>query len=307
MDIAIFNQVFDRAFLAATPLLLAILGEILTERAGILNLGLEGLMSVGAMAAFLTAMASGSAFLAITAAILTAMLLALVHGIFSVNMRGNQVVSGLAIAMIGSGLASVWGRPYIGRSIAAKMGPLKIPFLSDIPLLGAFFRQSIFFYIAILLAITLWLFLMRTRGGVILRSCGHNPRAAESQGIGVAKVRLLATIIGGGLSGLAGSQLVLSYSSSWTDNIVAGRGWIAVALTIFSLWSPLRAVWGAFLFGLIFVLQYVLQPLGISPSFLAMLPYLATLTILIIEGARRAQHHSHEPAMLGEPFSPGER
>ncbi|WP_041623557.1 ABC transporter permease [Spirochaeta thermophila] len=307
MDMTLLHSLLQRTLVAGTPLLLGILGEVLTERAGILNLGIEGLMSVGAVVAFMVGFSTGSALLAVLAAMAAAALLAGVHAFFSVSLRGNQVVSGLALAMVGTGIASVWGKSYIGMRQPVRVAPLDVPFLSEIPVVGVLFSQSAFFYLGLVLAVLLWFFFYHTRGGVILRSVGEHPRAAESEGVPVQRVRILATVTGGAFSGLAGAQLVLSYTASWTEGVVGGRGWIVVALTIFSLWHPLRAVWGAFLFGGIFVLQYVLQPWGFSPNLLAMLPYLATLLILTTEGLRRERRRGREPAMLGEPYAPGER
>jgi len=209
--------------------------------------------------------------------------------------------------MIGLGLSGMLGKPYVGKPLAVKMNDVAIPYLSDIPVVGPiFFNQTPFFYMAILLAFAAWFFLERTSLGIKVRSTGENPRATETQGVNVTLVRYMCVMIGGGFSAMAGAHLSTSYSKSWIEGMTAGRGWIVIALTIFALWNPGRAIWGAFLFGGIFVLQYLLQPLGISPNFLAMLPYVATLVILLAVSLKDSKK-LNAPAMLGEPYKRGER
>jgi simple sugar transport system permease protein len=179
--------------------------------------------------------------------------------------------------------------------------------LSGIPVLGKiFFIQTPFLYLAVFLALAAWFFLERTRPGIALRSTGENPQATETQGVNVSFLRYSSVIIGGGFSALGGAHLSLSYSSSWIEGMTAGRGWIAIALTIFALWNPGRAIWTAFLFGGIFVVQYLMQPLGISPNFLSMLPYIATLLILLFISLRDPKR-LNAPAMLAQPYQRGER
>ena len=308
MDYGIVVTVLKRALVAGTPLLLGTLGEIMAERSGILNLGVEGMMSIGAVSGFIAAFATGNPWIGLLAALLAGMVLSLIHAFVSVSLKGNQVVSGLALTMLGLGMSGVWGKPYIGRPLAARMQPLEIPFLSDLPVVGEiFFRHDAFFYLSILLGLILWFLLAKTRPGIEIRSVGENPRAAETQGVNVSFIRYVSTLLGGMLAGMAGAHLSLSYSGSWTEGITAGRGWIVVALTIFALWNPLKAFIGAFLFGGVFVLQYILQPLGISPSFLAMMPYVTTLGVLILSGFRADQRSLDAPATLGEPYTRGER
>jgi simple sugar transport system permease protein len=209
--------------------------------------------------------------------------------------------------MLGLGISGLVGKPYIGKPLAHKMETWPIPVLSDIPVLGQiFFDHSPYVYMAILLAVIAWFILENTRIGITIRSAGENPRATETQGINVYRVRYWCVMIGGALSGMAGAHLSTSYSKSWIEGMTAGRGWIVIALTIFALWNPLRAMIGAFLFGGIFVVQYQLQPLGISPNFLAMLPYISTLLVLFI-GALRDSRKLSPPAMLAEPYRRGER
>ncbi len=297
----------QRAMVAGTPLLLATTGEIICERSGILNLGVEGVLAIGAVVGFIVTMTTGQPWLGVLAAIAAGMAISIIHAFASVTLQANQVVSGLALTMLGLGLSGMLGKPYVGKPLPIKMEDWVVPYLSDIPWLGKIlFSQSPFFYLAILLAGGSWFLLERTRLGIQIRSTGENPRATETQGVNVFRIRYLSVLIGGGFSGLAGAHLSLSYSSSWIEGMTAGRGWICIALTIFALWNPGRAIWAAFLFGFIFVVQYLLQPLGISPNFLAMLPYLSTLFILLIISFMDAKK-LNAPAMLAEPYKRGER
>ena len=303
----IIISVVQRTLVAGTPLLLGTVGEIISERSGILNLGVEGVMAVGAVTAFIVTHHTGNPWLGLCAAIVAGMLISIVHAFASVSLQSNQVVSGLALTMLGLGLAGLLGKPYVGKPLAVKINAMPIPFLSDIPIVGpVLFNQSPFFYLAILLAIGVWFMLEHTLLGIRIRSAGENPKATETQGVNVSLIRYLSVLAAGGFSAMAGAHLSISYSKSWIEGMTAGRGWIVIALTIFALWNPLRAVVGAFLFGGIFVLQYMLQPLGISPNFLAMLPYLATLLVLLVGGLRDSRR-LNAPAMLAEPYRRGER
>lgn len=300
-------SVLQRTMVAGTPLLLGTVGEVICERSGILNLGVEGVMSVGAVVAFIVTYTTGNPWLALPAAIAAGMVISILHAFASVTLQANQVVSGLALTMIGLGLSGMIGKPYVGKPLAVKMNDITIPWLSDIPFIGpVLFKQTPYFYMAIFLALGAWFFLERTRLGIKVRSTGENPRATETQGVHVGLVRYACVIIGGGFSAMAGAHLSTSYSKSWIEGMTAGRGWIVIALTIFALWNPGKAIWGAFLFGGIFVLQYLLQPLGISPNFLAMLPYGATLVILLMMSFRDPRR-LNAPAQLGEPYKRGER
>ena len=300
-------SVIQRTLVAGTPLLLGTVGEIVCERSGILNLGVEGVMAVGAVTAFIVTHHTGSPWLGFSAAIIAGMLFSVVHAFASVSLQSNQVVSGLALTMLGLGMAGLLGKPYVGKPLAVKIDALPIPFLADIPVVGpVFFEQSPLFYLAVLLAIGTWFVLKYTLIGIRIRSTGENPKATETQGVNVSMIRYLSVIVGGGFSAMAGAHLSISYSKSWIEGMTAGRGWIVIALTIFSLWNPMRAILGAFLFGGIFVLQYLLQPIGISPNFLAMLPYLATLLVLLA-GSLRDSRRLYAPAMLAEPYRRGER
>jgi len=305
---SIIISVLTRTLIAGTPLLLGTLGEIITERSGVLNLGVEGMMAVGAMSAFTVILITGSPWLGLLAAVLAGALAAALHAFVSVTLRANQVVSGLALTMLGLGVSGLFGRPFIGRPLPQKLNAVRIPGLAEIPVVGRiFFSRDPLFYLAVVLGILLWILLSRTRWGIQIRSVGENPAAAEVQGVGVARVRYSCVVLGGALAGMAGAHLSLVYSKSWTEGLTGGRGWIVIALTIFALWNPLRAFLGAFLFGCIFVLQYLLQPIGVPPNFLAMMPYLATLAVLLAGGLRKDRRRLLAPAKLGEPYSKGER
>jgi simple sugar transport system permease protein len=297
----------QRSLVAGTPLLLGTIGEVICERSGILNLGVEGMMAIGAVTAFIVTYVSGNPWLGLLAAIAAGMLVSSVHAFASITLQANQVVSGLALTMLGLGLSGLLGKPYIGRPLTVKFESIAVPILSDIPYLGrVFFDQSPFFYMAILLAVAAWFVLNYTRIGIKIKSTGESPQATEAQGVNVSAIRYWCVVAGGGLAGMAGANLSISYSKSWIEGMTAGRGWIVIALTIFALWNPLRAVIGAFLFGGIFVLQYLLQPLGISPNLLAALPYAATLVVLLMIGLGDSRK-LNAPAMLAEPYKRGER
>lgn len=303
----IIISVAQRTLVAGTPLLIGTIGEVICERSGILNLGVEGVMSIGAVTAFIITLLTGNPWLGMMVAILAGMLISIIHAFASISLQSNQVVSGLALTMIGLGVSGLLGKPYIGIPLPQKMNAWNVPLLSDIPWIGpVFFRQSPFFYMAIVLAVAAWFVLRHTSLGIRIRSTGENPKATETQGVNVSMIRYWCVMIGGGFSGMAGANLSISYSKSWIEGMTAGRGWIVIALTIFALWNPSRAVLGAFFFGGIFVLQYLLQPLGISPNLLGLLPYLATLLVLTAIGMRNSQI-LNAPAWLGEPYKRGER
>jgi ABC-type uncharacterized transport system permease subunit len=300
-------SIAQRTLIAGTPLLLGTVGEVICERSGILNLGVEGMMAIGAVSAFIATYVSHNPWLGLLAGVIAGVLISMIHAFASISLQGNQVVSGLALTMLGLGISGLIGKPYVGHPLTVKMKTVAIPFLSDIPVVGKiFFDQSPFFYMAVILAVAAWFVLEFTRLGIRIRSTGENPKATEAQGINVDRIRYLCVLIGGGFAGMAGANLSISYSKSWFEGMTAGRGWIVIALTIFALWNPMRAVIGAFLFGGIFVLQYLLQPLGISPNFLAMLPYMATLIVLILISLHD-KRRINAPEMLGEPYTRGGR
>ncbi|RLF17482.1 MAG: ABC transporter permease, partial [Thermoprotei archaeon] len=288
-QIALFINISIKA---GTPLLLASLGEIYAERSGILNLGLEGIMLVGAVTGFILAHSTGNPLIGIIVSLLAGALMGLMHAFVCVTLRANQVVAGLALVMIGTGLSSLLGRSYVGVALEKPLRPLKIPVLSEIPILGeGFFYHDILIYTSYVLVPLLWFILYKTKVGIQIRAVGENPAAADSMGVNVYLIRYACTIFGGSLAGLAGAYISLAYTPMWMEGITVGKGWIALALVIFAMWDPLRAVLGAYLFGTTDVLQYWLQmPLqrrGIDPSILGTLPYIATIIALLIGSFER--------------------
>ena len=302
-------SLFAAAITAGTPLLLAAQGELLTERAGILNLGVEGMMLVGAVAGFIVVQLTGSPWIGLGAAMIAGGILALIHGYLSIQLKANQVVSGLALTIFGAGLSGFLGKSYIEVPAVAKFSPVALGFLSEIPFLGPIlFKQDPLVYIAFLLCPVLWFLIYRTRPGLVLRVLGENPATADALGVKVESLRYLYTILGGMLAGAGGAYLSLAFSPSWLENMTAGRGWIALALVIFGLWNPLRVMVGAYLFGLVDSLGFFLQLQGVQMSvfILSMLPYAATLIVLVMvqkmQGGRLGA-----PAKLGVPYDREER
>jgi simple sugar transport system permease protein len=289
---------------AGTPLLFGTLGEVYTERSGVLNLGVEGLMIMGSVTAFGVAFTTGNIWLAVALAALAGGLLALLHAFVTITLKVNQVVSGLAITMIGLGVSGIMGKQYIGQPLGVRFAPLEIPVLSDLPILGPLlFQFDPLVYISMLLAPALWFVLYRTRWGLSLRSVGENPATADTLGVNIVVVRYLAVFFGGLLAGVGGAYLSVVYAPSWIEGMTAGAGWIVIALTIFAMWDPLRALLGAYLFGGVRVLQYRLQPLGISPNLLAMLPFIFTILVLMASAGEAMRRRIGAPAALMQPYS----
>lgn len=304
VDQSFVISVLAAAITAGTPILYAALGELVTERAGILNLGVEGIMLVGAVAGFMAAIAFENSWLGLLAALVAGGLLALIHAFLTITLRANQTVCGLALTLFGTGLSGYLGKSYIGMPVPQPFTAQSLPVLSDLPLLGPIlFNHDMLVYLSYLLAPLLWLFLTKTRPGLHLRALGENPAAADALGINVFLLRYVYVAIGGMLCGAGGAYLSLAYAPSWLENMTAGRGWIAVALVIFSLWNPLRAMLGSYLFGGIDALGFYLQVKGvtISPFFLTMLPYLFTIIALVVVMARRGGKLT-SPGALGLPY-----
>mgnify|MGYP001054308619 CR=1 FL=1 len=317
MNVSLLTSLLSITLRAGTSLLYATIGEIYTERAGILNLGVEGMMMVGAVSAFAVGYHTESLVLAVVMALLAGTLLALVHAFLSISLRANQVVSGLTLTLFGTGLASFLGQRLGpgGSRLVGLVGPslgrLPIPMLSDLPVVGSsFFDQDILTYGLYGLVPLAWWYLYKTRPGLYMRSVGENPQTADAMGIRVSVNRYLYTMLGGALAGLGGAHLSLAYTKGWTENITGGRGWIAVALVIFAMWDPLRAVIGAALFGGINAVQFRMQAAGttIPAALLNMLPYVATILVLVIitwwENLRK---RIGAPAALGVPYAREEK
>lgn len=291
---------------SGTPVLYATLGEIFTEKSGVLNLGVEGIMIVGALSGFWVSQTTGSPWLGFLAGGCCAALFSSLHAVVCLIFQGHQVVSGLALTILGSGLASFLGTPLIGQK-APGFSQLPIPLLQKIPGLGPIlFNQDPLVYISYCLPIAIWLFLYFSRWGLALRGSGENPQAVDVAGISVNFYRCLGIMGGGFLVGLGGSYLSLAYTHIWTNGITAGRGWIAVALVIFAFWKPGRAILGAYLFGGVMAFQLRFQAMGtsISSSLLLMLPYL--LTIIVLALASKRSRGGEAPAGLGLNVEPEE-
>jgi len=306
MNMTFYESIISTILVSGTPLLYSTLGEIYAERSGVMNLGVEGMMIMGAVTAFIVGKITGNLLLAVLTAILVGIALSLIHAFVSITMRGNQTVSGLALTMFGLGLSSVIGIKYVG-SPGVSFNPIRIPFLSQIPLLGPLFRMDALFYLSIILAVVMWYILFRTKIGIRIRACGENPAVADALGVNVSLIRYACTAIGGGLAGLGGAYLTTVSAPFWGDVMTtAGRGWIAIALVIFSFWSPLRAIVGAYLFGGIEAIQFNLQAYGIPTDILGMMPYIATIVVMIFSMSGMKRRFG-APAALGVPFVREER
>lgn len=305
ISLAVVGSVLTAAIAAGTALLFACLGELLCERAGVLNLGVEGMMLMGALSGFAVALRTENLWLGTLAAIVVGGLMASIHAVLTVGLQANQVVSGLALTIFGSGLSAYLGQGLVGIPAPVAFRDIHLPLLGDIPGIGPiFFRQDALAYLSYLLVPLLWFYVYKSRQGLRLRAVGERPAAADAMGIDVARLRALYVIAGGALAGLGGAAISLGTNPGWTENLTAGRGWIAVALVIFAGWNPARAAVGAYLFGGVEAAQFRLQSAGVGiPSFfLNMLPYLFTILVLIIATRDAARRHIGAPAALGRPF-----
>jgi ABC-type uncharacterized transport system permease subunit len=296
----------------ATTLILAALGALFTERAGVLNLGIEGILLTSAISSFLAADSSGSIWLGLIVGSLVGALLAGIHAVLSVVLRANQIVAGLALVIFGTGLANFLGKPAEGKTVTTIIKPLSFGPLSDIPLIGPIvFRQDPITYASIVIAVLASLYLFRSRPGLELRATGDDPATVDAQGLSVASIRIRYTLFGGLLVGLGGSWLMLAQSAAWHQAATTnGVGWIALALVVFAGWRPMRLIFGAILFGFTLQLPFTLQAEQITfiPSALMqMLPYLATLIALIALSRPSTRNKLGAPKSLGIPFVRDER
>ncbi|WP_321405860.1 ABC transporter permease [Tolumonas auensis] len=304
MDNELLLQILTAAIKTGTPLLLVALGEMICEKSGVLNLGQEGMMLMGAVCGFIATSNTGSLVFGIMMAMLAGTLMSLLFGVISMHLRANQVATGLALTIFGTGLSAFIGSTYVGQTVKGFQA-FVIPGLSDIPFIGALlFKHDPLIYLSWLIAIVVGWFCVKTRGGLILRAVGENPHNANAIGLPVLKVRYLAILFGGAMAGLAGSYMSLVYTPMWMENMTGGRGWIALALVVFASWKTKNLILGAYLFGLASIMHLVLQGLGmkISPSLLAMLPYLATLIVMIFIGSNRMKEKLSAPMSLGQTF-----
>lgn len=292
---------------AGTPLAIAGLGLLINEKVGVLNLGAEGMMLVGAIAGFAAAFESGNSWVGFVAGALAGMALSALFGWLVIWLGTNQYATGLAVAIFGGGLSAFIGVGYVGKKLA-DMSNYEIPWLSDIPFIGpALFRQHPMVYLVILLTVAVAYFFYRTRIGLVLRAVGESPESAHALGYPVRPIRLAAVVVGGALCGLSGAYLSEVYAPLWVEGMVAGRGWIALALTAFATWRPFRVLLGAYLFGGMTMLQLYLQSRGVQvPSqFMSMLPYIATIVVLALISRNPQWIRLNMPASLGKSFNPG--
>ncbi|GAB5507708.1 MAG: ABC transporter permease [Rhizobiaceae bacterium] len=301
-----FEQIIITIATAATPLLIAAVGELVVERSGVLNLGVEGMMIMGAVAGFAIAFTTGSPWLGLVAAIVVGALFSLLFAFLTLTLVTNQVATGLALTLLGLGLSGMLGEAFTGQP-GVKLPLIYSPVLTDLPLVGKLlFGQDPVFYLSLLLTGSVAWFLFRTRAGLTLRSVGDNHGSAHALGINVIRIRYLAVMFGGACAGAAGGYLSLLYTTQWIENMTAGRGWIALALVVFASWRPWRVLAGAYLFGAVSIGQLHAQALGLKiPSqFLSALPYVATIVVLVLISRNRRLTMINTPASLGRPFVP---
>lgn len=291
---------------AATPLLLAAIGELVTERSGVLNLGVEGMMIMGAVCGFVAAYLSGSAILGVLAGLVAGVAMALLFAVLTQTLLTSQVATGLALTLLGLGLSGPIGERFTGLP-GAKLAPLSIPVLRDIPFLGpVLFGQDVLVYVSLALTVGVAYVLFRTRAGLIINAVGANHHSAHALGYNVIGVRYACIAFGGACSGLAGAYLSLAYTPQWIENMTAGRGWIALALVVFATWLPKRVLIGAYLFGAVWIMGLYVQGIGIAiaSQLLSALPYLVTVAALIFISGNRTVTKVNTPACIGQPFAP---
>ncbi len=304
--IDLFEAIILTTISASIPLILAASGELVVERAGVINLGIEGMMIVGAACGFAGAHLSGSIIVGALCGVAGGMFLSMIFASLAFGLAVNQIATGLALTIIGAGLSGLIGADFVGIKISPTPN-LHIPFLTEIPLIGSIlFNQNAFTYFSVLLVLGIWWFLYRTHGGLVVRAVGDNHASAYAMGYSVLKIRWLAVLFGGGCAGLGGAYLPLAYTPFFVPEMTAGRGWIALALVVFASWRPGRLVIGAILFGAVTILQLQAQSAGIDiPSqLMAALPYLACITVLVLISQKRRSAGSAMPGSLGISFVP---
>lgn len=305
-ELALLGPILAAMLAAATPLLFAALGELVVEKSGVLNLGVEGMMLVGAVCGFAVAVQTGSSTIGFVAGAAAGAGMAALFGVLTLLLLANQVATGLALTLFGVGLSALIGQGFVGIPIA-DVPELYIPGLTDLPVIGkALFGQDALVYLALAAVPAVHWFLYSTRKGLILRAVGENHAAAHALGYKVVRIRFLAVLFGGAMSGMAGAYLSLDYTPMWSEGISSGRGWIALALVVFATWKPGRVLLGAWLFGGVTIGQLHVQGLGIDiPSqLLSMLPYLATVIVLVVISRDVARIRLNAPASLGKVFHP---
>ena len=301
-----FAQIVVLTLAAGTPLVFAALGELIVEKSGVLNLGVEGMMLVGAIASFIVAAKTGAPWLGLCAGALAAAALSLIFAVIALTLRANQVATGLALSLFGIGLSAFVGRPYMSVVIEG-IRPLAVRGITDLPVFGKLiFGHNPLVYVSIALFIGVHSFLYRTRAGLVLRAVGEAPQSARAIGYPVMTIRYAAVLFGGACAGIGGAFLAVAYTPSWVEGMTAGRGWIALALVVFATWKPWRVMLGAYLFGSVTLAQFQAQAAGIElPSqLLATLPYLATIIVLAAISRDETTIRLNAPASLGKTYHP---
>jgi len=301
----LITQLLSAAMAAGTPLLFATLGGILIERSGIIQLGAEGLMLMGAVTAAMTFLAWGNFPLAVLAVLVVTGLLGALHALLTVTLRANQIVSGLALTLFGSGLSAYLGKVITGQPLTGAVPKIDLAWLDGVPVLGPLFAHlDVFTWLSLVLVALMALFLYKTRWGLHLKAVGDNPATADVMGIRVQGYRYVCVIVGSALMGLGGANLLMVFSPTWIEGMTAGRGWIAVALIIFARWNPIYALLAAYFFGVLDTLGFRMQLAGsaIPSYFLKMIPYLITIAVLILVGWRTKHKLTGSPQALGVPY-----
>ena len=300
------TSILVATIVAGTPLIITALGELVTEKSGVLNLGAEGMMAVGAIAGFAVAHHSGSTTLGAMAGLVAGAMMALIFAVLTLTLLANQVASGLALSIFGVGLSAFVGKAYESMSLPA-VPSLRIPLFADIPIIGpALFDQQALIYLSWALFAGIAWFLYRSRPGLILRAVGESPGSAHSIGYPVIRIRYLATLFGGAMAGVGGAFLSVFYTPLWAEGMVSGRGWIALALVVFATWRPARVLLGAYLFGGVMIAQLFVQasdaPIEVPSQVLSSLPYWATIIVLVVISRNRNTIRLNSPASLAQPF-----
>ncbi|WP_250451327.1 ABC transporter permease [Caballeronia sp. ATUFL_M2_KS44] len=305
MDINQASNLASSAVVAAIPLMFAGAGELVAEKSGVLNLGVEGMMLMGAVTGYAVTAITGSPWLGVVASVFAGLAMALLFGFLTITMLANQVATGLSLTIFGIGFSAYVGKPYTSAAVRASIDVMPIPALSSIPVLGpAIFSLTPLGYLAFAMFALIGWFLYKTRAGLVLRSVGESPAVAHSVGFPVVGVRYGATLFGGAMAGIAGGYYSIVYLHVWQEQLTSGRGWIALALVVFATWRPGRLLIGALLFGAVMALQFYAQAIGVPvpTQFLAMLPYLATIVVLVLISRNPNTIKLNAPASLGKPF-----
>lgn len=308
MDLQLLESILFATVVAATPLIIVALGQLIAEKSGVLNLGAEGMMAVGAVVAFAVTHDTGIVYLGVVSGILAGIAMSFLFAFVTLSLMGNQVATGLALSIFGVGLSAFLGKSYESEVLTA-VPSISIPLLSKIPLIGPvlFNQQSLVYWSWLIFFGVIW-FLYKSRSGLVLRAVGESPSSAHAIGYPVIKIRYAATLFGGAMAGLGGAYLSVFYTPLWVEGMVAGRGWIAIALVVFATWRPMRVLAGAYLFGGVLVSQLFIQGSGLDielpTQFLSALPYIATIVVLVLISRNKGLVKLNAPVSLGVPYKP---